>query len=265
MDTQETTSVSSSNAPSGSMSYKFQRLREKLRAAISSGELSGKLPGERALAKRFHCNAKTLSKALTDLAAEGLLDCSIGRGTYVKGSAPSNATQGRWLVLCDADDHANPIIAALGSANSDLQTINKFGDLRPSFLNQFSAVVDVASQSPETFLRDLVVRGMNVVAVNRELKTYSMPAVMVDIPLCVSRLGRDLLLAGHRRLAAVETPGSDSIAFGIRQAAARYAPDSVIDSCAPAEVGTMIEHGVTAFVCGSTRAAQQVKGFLERA
>jgi len=32
------------------MSYKFQRLREKIRAAITSGELSGKLPGERALA-----------------------------------------------------------------------------------------------------------------------------------------------------------------------------------------------------------------------
>src|SRR5215211_3802276 len=78
-------------APTGSLSYKFQRLREKLRAAILSGEFQGKLPGERALAQRFNVNAKTLSKALTDLAAEGLLDRSIGRGTYVKGSAPGGA------------------------------------------------------------------------------------------------------------------------------------------------------------------------------
>src|SRR5437016_5397806 len=85
------------------MSYKFQRLREKIRRAIETGELNGKLPGERALAKRFHVNAKTLSKALTDLAAEGLLDRSIGRGTYVKGSEPAKpATGGRWLVVCDA-------------------------------------------------------------------------------------------------------------------------------------------------------------------
>src|SRR4051794_17494671 len=70
------------------LSYKFQRLREKLRAAIASGELSGKLPGERQLARRFRVNAKTLSKALTDLAAEGLLERSIGRGTFVKGSLP---------------------------------------------------------------------------------------------------------------------------------------------------------------------------------
>src|SRR3954468_8199603 len=83
------------------LSYKFQRLREKLRDAVASGELSGKLPGERTLAKRFNVNAKTLSKALTDLAAEGLLDRSIGRGTFVKGSAPEPAKAGRWLILCD--------------------------------------------------------------------------------------------------------------------------------------------------------------------
>src|ERR1700759_2903350 len=89
--------------PDSGLSYKFQRLREKLRQAIASGELTGKLPGERALARRFHVNAKTLSKALTDLAAEGLLDRSIGRGTYVKGSAPAtSACVGRWLVLSDS-------------------------------------------------------------------------------------------------------------------------------------------------------------------
>ncbi len=80
---------------SPSLSYKFQRLREKLRKAIADGDLSGKLPGERTLSRRFHVNAKTLSKALTDLAAEGLLERSIGRGTYVRGSAPPVVTAKR--------------------------------------------------------------------------------------------------------------------------------------------------------------------------
>jgi len=61
------------------LSYKFQRLREKLRQAIFSGELNGKLPGERALAKRFHVNAKTLSKALT--ASDSSLTRSLKRST----------------------------------------------------------------------------------------------------------------------------------------------------------------------------------------
>src|SRR5437868_9943300 len=99
-----TTSAAPRRASQSGLSYKFQRLREKLREAIAGGEFTGKLPGERALAKRFHVNAKTLSKALTDLAAEGLLDRSIGRGTYVKGSAPATSADGRWLVVCDGDN-----------------------------------------------------------------------------------------------------------------------------------------------------------------
>src|SRR5438105_12005777 len=106
------------------LSYKFQRLRERLRSAVVSGELSGKLPGERTLAKRFHVNAKTLSKALTDLAAEGLLDRSIGRGTYVKGSQPPPpAAQGRWLVLCDEGETGSCLIERLRAVNPDLEVI----------------------------------------------------------------------------------------------------------------------------------------------
>src|SRR5271155_4836453 len=84
------------------MSYKFQRLRERIRHAVGIGELAGKLPGERDLARRFHVNAKTLSKALTDLAAEGLLSRSIGRGTFVRSDVPQeNRGEGPWLLLVD--------------------------------------------------------------------------------------------------------------------------------------------------------------------
>src|SRR5271170_4495188 len=96
------------------MSYKFQRLRERIRHAVDSGELSGKLPGERELAKRFHVNAKTLSKALTDLAAEGLLERSIGRGTFVKGSAPEPEVHaGPWLFITDAGQTESPLLKHL--------------------------------------------------------------------------------------------------------------------------------------------------------
>src|SRR5580765_5383259 len=172
MDQQDTTSAMRAHVRPSEMSYKFQRLREKLRSAITNGELSGKLPGERALARRFHVNAKTLSKALTDLAAEGLLDRSIGRGTYVKGSAPSDTAAGRWLVLCDAGETDRALVAALRAANPSLQISTDPADLRPSFLNQFAAVIDIASATPEQFLRSLVVRGIPVVSLNHEPKTY---------------------------------------------------------------------------------------------
>src|SRR5690242_2180264 len=124
------------------MSYKFQRLREKIREAVETGELAGKLPGERTLARRFHVNAKTLSKALTDLAAEGVLDRSIGRGTYVKGSAPAPAAvSGRWLVLTShEEDERRVILEGLRSACPELDTIPCTDPIRPSLLNQFTAV-----------------------------------------------------------------------------------------------------------------------------
>src|SRR3954469_5784715 len=103
------------------LSYKFQRLREQLRAAVASGEWSGKLPGERDLARRFNVNAKTLSKALTDLAAEGLLERSIGRGTYVKGSVPADEAGEKWLLVCDADQAQHPVLQALLRMNAGAQ------------------------------------------------------------------------------------------------------------------------------------------------
>src|SRR5437762_5318712 len=95
------------------LSNKFQRLRERLRQAIASGELTGKLPGERQLSRRFRVNAKTLSKALTDLAAEGLLERSIGRGTFVRGHhTDGQASDETWLIVCDADQMPSPVVPA---------------------------------------------------------------------------------------------------------------------------------------------------------
>ncbi|HET6246396.1 MAG TPA: GntR family transcriptional regulator [Tepidisphaeraceae bacterium] len=252
-------------AGASGMSYKFQRLREKLRSAIASGELSGKLPGERALARRFHVNAKTLSKALTDLAAEGVLDRSIGRGTYVKGCAPATPGQGRWLVLADPEQADSSLIYGLRTVNPELQVATAISDMRPSFLNQFASVIDAASNTPEAFLRDLVVRNMPVVAVNREPKTYSMHSVLLDIALGASRLGRDLMLAGHRRIAAVEPVGSTALSMTLRTAIARYAPDAIVDACTPDEVSSLLDTGVTAIVCGTTHAANKTRAELQKA
>jgi hypothetical protein len=247
---------------SSNLSYKFQRLREKLRSAITSGELAGKLPGERSLARRFHVNAKTLSKALTDLAAEGLLERSIGRGTYVKGSAPDPSASKRWLVLCDPVQVGWEIIQLLKNAKTEVEVLTDVSSVRPSFLNQFNAVIVLSTSTPDAFIRDLVVRNIPVVVVGSEPKTYSTHLVAFDGQLGVSLLGRDLLLSGHRRLAAVEPRGCTVVAHSLRQAAARYAPDADVDACFPEDVPAMVESGVTAFVCQNVELAALVKNQL---
>ncbi|MCG8407227.1 MAG: GntR family transcriptional regulator [Phycisphaerales bacterium] len=83
------------NGRSSRLSYKFQRLREQIRAAILNGEFQGRLPGERELGRRYNANAKTVNKALCDLSSEGLLVRHIGRGTFVATDEDAAAEQQR--------------------------------------------------------------------------------------------------------------------------------------------------------------------------
>src|SRR5688572_28502205 len=163
MDTAPVNHASHASQPSerpSRLSYKFQRLRESLHTAITSGELSGKLPGERELAKRFRANPKTLSKALTDLAAEGLLERSIGRGTYVRGSggdSGSDKRAGRWLIIAEPHHENSALVAQLKRNHAETDVITSVASVRPSFLDQFDSVIDLAASTPETFHRNLLV------------------------------------------------------------------------------------------------------------
>src|SRR5450432_110149 len=250
---------------SSKLSYKFQRLREKLRAAIANGELSGKLPGERQLARRFHVNAKTLSKALTDLAAEGLLDRSIGRGTFVKGSGDSAGhANERWLVICDEDQLNSPIIDYLKQANENIQVVSDVTSLRPSLLNSIKAIIDLATSTPDAFLRDLVVRNISVVLVGREPTTYSVNAVVVARSLGGAYLAREMMMAGHRRVIAVDRRGQTVLLETIRKAAQRFAPDATVDSVFAADVISSVQQNqVTAIICDTRKSAAQVRAMLE--
>jgi DNA-binding LacI/PurR family transcriptional regulator len=179
-------------------------------------------------------------------------------------------------VLCDdaGDTDLGCLLDRLRAAEADVHvaTSASAATMRPSFLNGFGAVVDVASDTPEAFLRDLAVRNMPVVAVNREPKTYSTHAVHVDLVLGAQRVARDLLCAGHRRLAAVERPGGGSVAHTLRQFARRYVDgQTVVESFSPAEVeagagvAAIGEGGFTAVVCESARTAKRVQAALDKA
>jgi hypothetical protein len=253
-----------------SLSYKFQRLREELREAVESGEWPGKLPGERALARRFGVNAKTLSKALTDLAAEGLLERRIGRGTFVAGSAASEVrsgcrVSGRWLIICDDTSAKGTLIAELMRLNPLCHIVEGTESLRPSLLSQFAVVLDCATATPEAFYRRMRVRGMPIVtmcAPDREITTHT---VRLDRTLAGFCLGRDMLLAGHRRLAAVGGARQPELRAALAQAVGRYAAEATVDVCAAKDVLTLIDKGITGIICDEIEAAAQVLHALEQA
>jgi len=257
--------IKSDNDGSNGLSYKFQRLRERLRLAVSNGELSGKLPGERQLARKFRVNAKTLSKALTDLAAEGLLDRSIGRGTFVKGAAPSDqARSGRYVIVCEPGHEEDAVVSQLLQICPKALLAANVAALRPSFLNQFEAVIDLTPGISEKFLRDMQVRGMRVVAVNREPDVHSVDTVAVDCALGAASMARDLILGGHRRIAVVESMARSIAGEAAMRTAARYSPAGVVSVCGEDGLTTALNSGATAIICDAVPCAQRVRTTLEK-
>jgi hypothetical protein len=249
------------------LSYKFQRLRERLRHAVASGELSGKLPGERTLARRFHVNAKTLSKALTDLAAEGLLDRSIGRGTYVKGQTPiAQARKSRWMIICDPERTDSVLARLFRDSSPNAEIVTDLSDLRPSFLKHFDAVIDLGSRTPSTFIRDLVVRNVPVIAVNCEPETYSVNTVSTDRATGAHQLARELILGGHTRLTVVRSLERSVVPHAVELAAARYGLDTAsVQVCEREDAVAAVKNGATAVICDSVDAARRVKAAFAEA
>lgn len=259
----DTPSSPSFRAAPDRLSYKFQRLRERIRRAIEERELAGKLPGERQLAEQFNVNAKTLSKALTDLAAEGLLERTIGRGTFVRGSQQPAATRERWMII-DPSDTPSPLARLLAGAIPDAQIVSDVSARRPSFLNQFTTVVDLGERTPESVLRDLMVRNVQLVVAGREPAGLSVNCVAVDTMLGAACAARELMTAGHRTLAAVERPAQGHVRYALAQTAERFGEPLTVIDIADDELELALEQGVTGIVCDGADRATRVMRTLEK-
>lgn len=263
----ELTQSQDSNTQKGEhLSYKFQRLRERIRQAVVTGELAGKLPGERELARRFKANPKTLSKALTDLAAEGLLERSIGRGTYVRGAetpAPSGNGIGKWLIVCDPGQTDSPMVEQIRRLHTEAETATLEKPFRPSFINQFSAVIDLGSSTPEGFHRDLLVRGITSLLVGREGAACQLHAVLLDRAHAATCMAREILLAGHRRVLVIEEAGDTTVSHAAKTAASRYMPYATVESAAIDNLAAIIDPNNSAILCANEKFAAQVAHLLQ--
>ena len=68
----------------------YRQIAEQIRGQVQQGELreGDRLPPIRDLARRLRVNRDTVSLAYESLAAEGLLESQVGRGTFVRGLRP---------------------------------------------------------------------------------------------------------------------------------------------------------------------------------
>ena len=228
------------------LSYKFQRLRERIRAAIEAGELAGKLPGERSLARQFNVNAKTLSKALTDLAAEGVLERNIGLGTFVRDGTTAPSTT-KILLLCDPDQIGS-LTAALAARQLDVQAHPANADLAPSLLAPFDLVLVSSPNVSDAVVRDLIVRGKTVVSVDRLSQPYSTHSIVAHHAMAAAMAARDLVALGHRKLLLVpENPSDADLLHEVGQAI----PQARCEIATARSIARAAADGSTGVVCDS--------------
>ena len=202
--------------------YKFQRVREQIRRAVESGELTGKLPGERALSEKFGVNAKTLGKALTDLCLEGLLVRRVGRGTFVSsptdaGSSPGRSRRFGWLVRGDlagepygvlfeparARVERNGHTLALYAVAPDEDGRLASDWLKPRQLREIDGVIVAGTDPSQELLVDLHRRRIPVVAADAWTGSIRTDAVHSDFARGAFELTEQFAWCGHRRIALV--------------------------------------------------------------
>ena len=75
----------------------YRQIADHIRREIEAGRLDAgdRLPTIRALAQRLNVNRDTVALAYDELVAEGRLEATVGRGTFVRRSAPHAAVQDR--------------------------------------------------------------------------------------------------------------------------------------------------------------------------
>lgn len=204
------------------LSYKFQRLRERIRQEILDGELSGKFPGERELARRYQVNAKTVSKALSDLMSEGLLVREVGRGTFVRsdlekeGNGRSNRRY-HWVVdgLKHSSEHDRLYSMAAAEASDAGHQLSfdvlpptsngsiASGWLAPSALKNVDGVVVFHSRASQEFVSDLTRRRIPVVMADANCDSLKSNTVRPDYARGAFELTEYLADLGHKNIALV--------------------------------------------------------------
>jgi DNA-binding LacI/PurR family transcriptional regulator len=231
--------------PAG-LSYKFQRVRERLRQAIEGSELTGKLPGERELSKRYGANPKTINKALTDLATEGLLVRHVGRGTFVgrgvgakSGSAPAERLTFGYVVPADglsacAQELYRRTAAVLRGLGHELQQLTipqeSSGELSgrrlsADRLRAFDGLALFGFRPSSALLASAAREHIPLVMAGNQHEQMRTAAVLVDYAQGAFELCQHLIYLGHKEIRLcidpALAPAADAAERGYRAAMQR--------------------------------------------
>jgi len=203
----------------------FQALADHLRQQIADGVLApgAKLPSIAALGAAHRVSAITVRRALSDLAAAGLVVGHQGKGVFVASQAPVTAARQMPLVgLVIPDVAQNPFFAGMhagiqrvlgrdhhlvvGSAGTDpRREVELLRDYAASGVRGILWTPITGDRPPEcaAIPAQLVRDGLHVVCVDRHLPELEVDRVSSDNEAVGHLVAEHLIALGHRRIAFV--------------------------------------------------------------
>jgi GntR family transcriptional regulator of arabinose operon len=216
---------------SSSSSPKYAQLRDKLAAAIGSGQLSPgeKLPPEGVLAEELGISRNTVRQAIAELIQQGRVVRRHGSGTFVcegSGSRQNSAhSQSRTVGVLVRDirsvsDVYPEIIRGIEDVcathdchvllgNTDDQ-VDKMSRYIARFLSAGvrGAIISPLARHPASLemYQQLIDVGIDTILINRSIPGLDLPAVVCDDVLGGYMATKHLLDRGHSRIAAVFPP-----------------------------------------------------------
>ena len=154
--------------------------------------------------------------------------------------------------------------------NKDAAVFADVASLRPSALAGVTAAIDLHGVIDDITLRDMMLRNIRVVLVDRQPQTLSTHAVLIDRSYCGTRLAQTLLRAGHRHIAVIERGPSDPAAVGelldaVRQAAHRFDQALSVRPLTLEALPKALGEGVDAVICADYDLARSARTALASA
>lgn len=201
-----------------SLHGKSHALFEILRKNIEKRKLTGKIPGERILAKQYHVNFKTANRAVRQLVDLGLAQRVRGRGTFITDKAPVNPADTMVALVIQHRGHIHediynnlvnnlqqrgyfPILINQNEQESPIEMIN-----RVLAINPIALIVDRGGEFfPYEYLKEQenrIRRLILLVSPEQDLE-FNADYVLPDHWYGAYKTTRHLLENGHRRILLV--------------------------------------------------------------
>ena len=190
---------------------KYVLVEEKIRNEIKHGEIVDRLPGERALAKKFGFSYMTIRKAVDNLVAEGLLYKIPMKGTYVasrKTMKKETHIIGYFLDSSIVDGLTSPYYSLIFNALEKQAALHGYSLMYFSDINGSSSLkhldkVDgiIASCFPriENVIHDINDR-VPVVVIDNSSSDKTIPSIIIDNYNAVRESVDYLYSLGHKRI-----------------------------------------------------------------